>query len=864
MKKLKRFIIVGSLALSLPLLAAQDPNNWLVGADFEQGSYSIWPGGTLVSPGHDSNHALSFHNDKPSWNQSTQDVDFGSSQPVSARLSGWVSTQGVVTGAQNYMQARLNIEFFDAQGNQVGGWPASTAQVSGDTGWTFYTDTYRVPQGAAKAQVSIGLGDCVGTAEFDDLDLQLLDAQGKPLHPAASKPQRTDTSGWYAFKPSKNPAGGALDLSFLNDKPAGTHGHVLAKDGHFVFQDGTRARFWGTDIVGPNVFMTHAQADVVARNLARLGVNLVRLHHMDAPWANPDIFDPQADNTQVFSKESLDRLDYLIAQLKKNGIYVYVDFMVHRKFRPGDGVADWRQVENGAKGIVQFDPRVEALNEKYARMLLSHVNPYTGLALKDDPVLLASEVVNESSIFTGFGEQDFPAHYEAELQALYEKQGGPGRLTRFAYDWDSHTLKAVKNPGNAAPSLAFLEKTEEAAYRSMRRVLEGIHSRGLLTGSNITLHVAPEIWCDAQMDYMDAHSYWDHPQVWKIHDDWAHISLAPILNQSQLTHPLDPGALIRQLSDWKVEGKPFIVTEWNDCYPDEYRAEGPLLMSAYGSLQDWDGMLQFDYALDQTGSVKMTPFDINTRPDDLALYQAAALIYRRAYLEPAPARVIQPVPVRDGLVAQNLNPDQDLYFTQPWLPYAVRLAKDFCPAGSCPKPDLAAVAALNDTAHHAIRSSSGQLSLDYGRGILTLDSPRARGWVGDLGGLDLKAGGLSARVSARDPWAALVLVSLDGKDLKDSGRMVLVAVARAENTGQVWNPWRTGLDQSGRTPVLMQGVEAGVTLLSSRRLTVRPLDSDGGTGAPLPSSSRANGLGFSISRAYRTSYYLVQAAQAAR
>ena len=35
---------------------------------------------------------------------------------------------------------------------------------------------------------------------------------------------------------------GALDFSHLLDAPAGKHGHVTVKDGHFYFEDGTRAR----------------------------------------------------------------------------------------------------------------------------------------------------------------------------------------------------------------------------------------------------------------------------------------------------------------------------------------------------------------------------------------------------------------------------------------------------------------------------------------------------------------------------------------------------------------------------------------------------------------------------------------------
>ena len=39
------------------------------------------------------------------------------------------------------------------------------------------------------------------------------------------------------------PNRGALDFSHLLDAPAGCHGFVRVKKGHFTFEDGKRARF---------------------------------------------------------------------------------------------------------------------------------------------------------------------------------------------------------------------------------------------------------------------------------------------------------------------------------------------------------------------------------------------------------------------------------------------------------------------------------------------------------------------------------------------------------------------------------------------------------------------------------------------
>ncbi len=52
-----------------------------------------------------------------------------------------------------------------------------------------------------------------------------------------------------------------------------------------------------------------------------------------------------------------------------------------------------------AKGVTLFDPNLIALQEEYASQLLTHVNPYTGLPLVDDPVMAMVEIVNENSLY---------------------------------------------------------------------------------------------------------------------------------------------------------------------------------------------------------------------------------------------------------------------------------------------------------------------------------------------------------------------------------------------------------------------------------------------------------------------------------
>jgi hypothetical protein len=831
-------------------------DNWLLNPGFEDLLSSDWSTTKTGSPGHDSPSCLTIQSDKPEWVTSSQMVLFAGQKPATLVLSGWIKTQDVKKGDEPYMAARFSLDFRDEKNQQVGGWQDGVGTIDGTTPWTRYEKAYPVPPGAAQAEVGAGLAHCTGQAWFDDMAVYLLDASGKRLTAHTVSEQKSDTKDWQAFVPGDSPDATSLDLSSLNEMPAGKHGFVTNKNGRYVFEDGTPGRFWGTDLVGGNAFLTHEQADAVATRLAKLGVNLVRLHHMDAPWADPDIFDPSAKDTQTFSADSLDRLDYLLAALKKNGIYVYPDLLVHRKYREDDKVPDYEKLTEGAKGVAHFSRRIIELNKLYAKMLLTHVNPYTKKSLAEDPFFFGTELVNESSIFSGFGLEDFPPAFEAELQAKYEAWGGKGKITRFAWDWDKQALKAARNPENAESSMKFLSATTEATNDEMLKYLRSLGVKSLFTMSNQGLGILADIRADAKMSHIDTHSYWDHPQIWKIDGGWSKIEYAPFDNTSQLTNPFK-GSLVESLSAGTVLGKATVITEWNDCVPNEYRLEGPVLMACYGSLQDWGGMLQFDYSPGLPGATKLSNFSINTRPANEVMYQAGAVLFRKGLLKTSDVTVVEPLSD-----AKVLSPESASTWIadHPWLPYAAMVRKDFTGKVEKPLPSLDQVTPLYDVAAKTIQSSTGELALDYGKGLLKVDAPQVQGFVGTVGsGATLKATDVEINFDARNPWAGVLAVSLDGKALKQSSRFVIFATAKEENSGQVFNSTRTALKDPGQAPVLEQWVKGTLTLKAEGTGTyiVRALDASGKPGKPLSCTFKAGLLTVSLSPVNASGYYEV-------
>src|SRR5262245_1523353 len=116
---------------------------------------------------------------------------------------------------------------------------------------------------------------------------------------------------------------GLTDLSSWNREPEA----VVARDGHF-YDGNQRIRFFGVNLVGPGAFPRHDESDTIAARMAKFGINCVRRHHIDA-----DGWSPMFKNGQ-FNPDALDKLDYLIAQLKRRGIYVNLNLLTLRKFKP--------------------------------------------------------------------------------------------------------------------------------------------------------------------------------------------------------------------------------------------------------------------------------------------------------------------------------------------------------------------------------------------------------------------------------------------------------------------------------------------------------------------------------------------------
>src|SRR5664279_5890912 len=93
----------------------------------------------------------------------------------------------------------------------------------------------------------------------------------------------------YPFAVDQDRLSGAPDFSFLN-QPITAKDRVVVRNGRFVrAADGSPVRFFGANLAFGANFPEPQDAARIAKRLRRLGVNLVRLHHMDtSPDSNSE------------------------------------------------------------------------------------------------------------------------------------------------------------------------------------------------------------------------------------------------------------------------------------------------------------------------------------------------------------------------------------------------------------------------------------------------------------------------------------------------------------------------------------------------------------------------------------------------
>ena len=143
-------------------------------------------------------------------------------------------------------------------------------------------------------------------------------------------------------------------------------------------------------------------------HIARLGLSAYRIHLWDS-----EISDTLGN---LVCNNHLRLLDYTLMQMKKRGIKIVITPLTYYETtekRYGFG--------QKYKKKHSFTPQAIEATERYLLQLMNHINPYTGIAYKNDPDIIAFELYNEPE-HQGHTEKDV-VPYINRLVAAVRKSG---------------------------------------------------------------------------------------------------------------------------------------------------------------------------------------------------------------------------------------------------------------------------------------------------------------------------------------------------------------------------------------------------------------------------------------------------------
>jgi hypothetical protein len=668
---------------------------------------------------------------------------------------------------------------------------------------------------------------------------------------------------WFPVTATRNAAPSVIGFEKWLDKPAGKHGGVRMVGDHFEFANGTRVKFWGSNLSYALSAPEKPQGEYTAARFAKFGVNAVRLHKFTGPTGWEGIGDPN-DVTKMMP-DGLDRLDAFANALVTNGIYYGWSHTFKMKVQPGnkDRLLAYDEIKNALNGstyaLINYAEDCQDLMIEMVVNLLRHKNPYTGSTYAQDPALAFIELQNEDDIFfftteTVYNQcptyaRNLRERFAKWLQAKYQDQAGLQAAWGDALKADE-TLAAKNiaiqaNPwsmgadnlrnqqgGNRTRLLdnaAFFHDVQNAFYSRFAKAIRDTGYQGALIGSPWQ---APSglphyynLKSDYNVGYIDRHNYFG--------------------GGFSDTMLIKPGSGYFSSGLQQVVDRPFGLSEWIHVYPSLYSAEGPAILAVYGmGLQGWDASYEFQSGQigssfgDIVGNFPWGVWNVDM-PTQLGQY-------------PALARMIMRGDVKEGEVigVRNISPKN---LAEGSFDFSEQVSqqgdvKSF--TGNTPEEALAAgrlVVQFTDKdvpssfpemgkyrRGSAIVSTTGQLTWDTaGKGYFTVNSKATKAVVGFAQDQDLHLADYT--FTLRCPYASIFLTSLErNRDLSQTKSALLTAVARNSNSGFKILTINNQVIDNGKGPVLLEPVKAD--LACGRDISaVHVLDQDGQrTGRTLP------------------------------
>ena len=714
-----------------------------------------------------------------------------------------------------------------------------------------------------------------------------------------SSVELSDNKEWYVFKPENNHSKeSAIGLENWNNEPAGKYGRVVTKGDKLYYND-QEIKLWGINncygACAPNKEMAEKRATFYRK----FGFNSLRLHkYADRPGMGI-----QSENSFVeFDPEELDQMDYYIHVLKENGIYTKLSPTFGVKFGPGDvhRIPFHRELGNVFEksnkrirvvyGMIYLSTELQDMQIEQTVKILNHKNPYTGLRYADDPAIFCVEMFNEDAVLwygsnwslqrsptimkrmgkqfsewllEKYGDEaawkkawggeailnDLNKLRESSLRHIIEPEKVTGKLRTESVTagtvipWgNASAYDNIARPGSNYPELKtrllntaeFLIGLQNDFYGRFLKAIRDTGYEGAVMASNwqagSTIGHLLNLHSDHLVGIVDRHNYFGGARGGlKKDQEFADGSLLA-----------QPGIGTLSAGMQQVASRPFMLSEWIHVQPNEYYAEGPAVLGAYGwGLNGWDVSYIFENRDQGIFSSKLgrDTWDV-TNPAILASFPAIARQVRRMDVKESETTeyLNAHIPsVLKGELSFSGRTDQSYdikTFTTNKVPSAAlaatRIAVDFTEDYEDTKEfDLSKY--INDS---TIIASTGQLQWtlapDNERkgGYFTMNTPATKAFVGFAPGGRAFDLGDGFTIEPGKGFSVIYLTAKgENQDLRSADEVIITAMARARNTGMKLNDEENKILETGDAPIVLEPVKAVISVPFSGRLEL--LDHDG-------------------------------------
>jgi hypothetical protein len=641
----------------------------------------------------------------------------------------------------------------------------------------------------------------------------------------------SDTPGFFAWDAPADIDNSPIDLRWMNEPAAGGEGFIAAQGEQFILPHSKKPiRFWGVNVGTDGVRLPDRELDHLASMLARRGVNLVRLHGAFYKQEGPDV--GKIDDAQLAN------IRRAVSVFKRHGIYstLSIYFPVWVKLDAKHGWPGYQ--DKNPFALLFVDEKFQTIYRNWWHELLTRTDANNPVALKDEPAVLSLEILNEDSLFfwTFTPYRVIPASTTEQFERRFATflTGRYGSIGAALKTWGAEPLPGDdptagrvglgepwrwfnKRDQRSKDTVTFLYETQKKLYEQTRDYLRNdLGTKSLISASNWTTaseqYLAPlERASYLACDFVDTHGYFggthEGPRA-----GWLVSENDKYLDRSALR--FDPEKPGEKRDSWNpalgttYNERPWMISEIDWLEPNAYRGEAPLICAAYGAMQDVDALAFF-----ATGTASwnqtISKFALMS-PVSLGEFPAAALIYRQGLVATAPPIVDGAVSLKDLLDLQGGLTGID---GKSKLIGRSRLRIDDTPTNR-PTVDIA-----NNIDGTKITSSTRQLTLDHGTGLLRIDAPAAKGVVGFLSSAgEIALDGLTIR--SEMPFGSIVVVALDGKPISESRKLLVQVMSQQQNSG--WKaegePLKT-IQSFGTPPLLVKDFSGTIRLAGERKWT---------------------------------------------